>query len=373
MSEYAELERFATRLRMLKERAGHSYEALALKSGISRSSLHRYCAGLSLPQDYGAAHRVATACGATAAELRELHRLWALADVERAPRSVPEPPQNTRETSAETGPDDTTTALEAAAPEPPPAEAPHRAAAPTQPEPPAAGGGRRLLKDRRLVVVAAVAAVLLVAAAYGASFGTWPLGSAEPDEQRLLFSASCQPVVGMGQHDACVREVQRLLRWRGADIDVDSDFGPQTLRRVTAFQVLAGLPANGVVGADTKKALYESKVRLNVWSPEKIRERVREVFNEVPNDALAIADCQSFLDPLYVLPNTNGTRNWGLFQISDGRLRELGGTPRKALDPEWNIQAALRLWSRKHDFHDWAHCERALHPTSSASASAAAR
>ncbi|MGY4741950.1 hypothetical protein [Streptomyces sp. ATMOS53] len=93
----------------------------------------------------------------------------------------------------------------------------------------------------------------------------------------------------------------------------------------------------------------------------------------MPNDALAIADCQSFLDPLYVLPNTDGTRNWGLFQISDGRLRELGGTPRKALDPEWNIQAALRLWSRKHDFHDWSHCERALHPPSTALASAAAR
>jgi hypothetical protein len=74
---------------------------------------------------------------------------------------------------------------------------------------------------------------------------------------------------------------------------------------------------------------------------------------------VAIADCQSFLDPLHILPNTNGTRNWGLFQISDARLRELGGTPREALDPEWNIQAARKLWSRDRDFGDWPHCERA--------------
>ncbi|MEU0070900.1 hypothetical protein ABZ027_15365 [Streptomyces sp. NPDC006332] len=61
-----------------------------------------------------------------------------------------------------------------------------------------------------------------------------------------------------------------------------------------------------------------------------------------------------------VAAHTNGTRNWGLFQISDARLRERGGTPRQALDPEWNIRAAHRLWSSGHDFHDWPHCERAV-------------
>ncbi|MEW2614360.1 hypothetical protein AB0937_30070 [Streptomyces sp. NPDC047880] len=86
---------------------------------------------------------------------------------------------------------------------------------------------------------------------------------------------------------------------------------------------------------------------------------VHLAFAEVPDKAVAIADCQSFLDPLHILPNTNGTRNWGLFQISDARLRELGGTPREALDPEWNIQAARTLWSRDRDFGDWPHCERA--------------
>jgi hypothetical protein len=174
-----------------------------------------------------------------------------------------------------------------------------------------------------------------------------------------LFSAGCPPVIAMGEHDECVREVQRLLHAKGADIGVDGDFGPQTLRRVTAFQVLAGLQPNGVVAEPTKKALYTSPVRMRVWSPQKVRQRVREMFPEVPDKAVAIADCQSFLDPLHILPNTNGTRNWGLFQISDARLRELGGTPREALDPEWNIRAARKLWSRDRDFGDWPHCERA--------------
>ncbi|MFF0158866.1 peptidoglycan-binding protein [Streptomyces sp. NPDC005263] len=181
-----------------------------------------------------------------------------------------------------------------------------------------------------------------------------------PTDGRLLFSAACQSVVAMGQQDACVTEVQRLLHAKGADIDVDSSFGPQTLRRVTAFQVLVGLPPNGVVGDSTKKALYASQVRMTVWSPGKVRQQIRAVFTEAPDAAVAIADCQSFLDPLHILPNTNGTRNWGLFQISDARLRELGGTPRQALDPEWNIQAAHRLWSSDRDFHDWPHCARAV-------------
>jgi hypothetical protein len=188
-------------------------------------------------------------------------------------------------------------------------------------------------------------------------------GRSTGEAVRPLFSAGCPPVIAMGEHDECVREVQRLLHAKGADIGVDGDFGPQTLRRVTAFQVLAGLQPNGVVAEPTKKALYTSPVRMGVWSPRKVRQRVREVFPEVPDKAVAIADCQSFLDPLHILPNTNGTRNWGLFQISDARLRELGGTPREALDPEWNIQAARKLWSRDRDFGDWPHCARAAGST----------
>ncbi|MFC8141357.1 helix-turn-helix domain-containing protein [Streptomyces paradoxus] len=416
MSACPETERFAALLRSLKSRSGLSYEALARKSGLAGSTLHRYCRGTSVPQDYGSVHRLATVCGATPDELRTLHRLWALADAARAAAAGTEGDPAERGAVAEaTGstepegargattrdatqepephaapkaeaPAEAQAQAQAPAPTPAPAlvqaptPAPAQAQAPAPdgdraPEQPTPGAAPRPTRQphrhrhrlRVTVVVAAVLAAVTVSA-WVLSSGRSPSGDGDGDgagggrstgEVRPLFSAGCPPVIAMGEHDECVREVQRLLHAKGADIGVDGDFGPQTLRRVTAFQVLAGLQPNGVVAEPTKKALYTSRVRMGVWSPQKVRQRVREVFPEVPDKAVAIADCQSFLDPLHILPNTNGTRNWGLFQISDARLRELGGTPREALDPEWNIQAARKLWSRDRDFGDWPHCERA--------------
>ncbi|MFJ8590456.1 helix-turn-helix domain-containing protein [Streptomyces sp. NPDC093598] len=385
MSACPETERFAALLRSLKSRSGLSYEALARKSGLAGSTLHRYCRGTSVPQDYGSVHRLATVCGATPDELRTLHRLWALADAARAAAAGAggdeerTPEHEPAEQAVDPAPDKAPSPV----PDPAPVVAPHegsdqRPARSGEPDPGRAGEPQagpsprpaRWSRRRRLrtcVVVAALVAAVSVSA-WALSNGRSPSGGGRSTgEDRPLFSANCPPVIAMGEHDECVREVQRLLHAKGADIGVDGDFGPQTLRRVTAFQVLAGLQPNGVVGEPTKKALYTSRVRMGVWSPQKVRQRVREVFPEVPDKAVAIADCQSFLDPLHILPNTNGTRNWGLFQISDTRLRELGGTPRQALDPEWNIHAARKLWSRDRDFGDWPHCERAADAPRSAS------
>ncbi|KUM81620.1 helix-turn-helix domain-containing protein [Streptomyces griseorubiginosus] len=378
MNQYMEAERLAAQLRALKRRSGLSYDALAQRAGISRSSLHRYCAASSVPQDYGAVHRIATACGAASAELRELHRLWALADAERE-RRVPQ--EDTAQSDVvdkqtEAGQAEAVTVEEAASAHPVSTAAEQEPVAAIKelpaPEPASLPGlqepsPKRLPANRRTLALTAAAAVtVLGTVGWAVSLASTPDDRADKPDSRTLFSSVCSPVVSMGQHDECVREVQTLLERRGAVIGVDGDFGPQTLRRVTAFQVIAGLPPNGVVTADTKKALYDSKARMDTWAPEKVRQRIRVVFDEAPDDAVAIADCQSFLDPLHILPNTNGSRNWGLFQISDTRLRELGGTPLKALDPEWNIQAAKRLWARDHDFHDWPHCERALRTKASA-------
>ncbi|MER7898025.1 helix-turn-helix domain-containing protein [Streptomyces sp. NPDC096046] len=423
MSACPETERFAALLRSLKSRSGLSYEALARKSGLAGSTLHRYCRGTSVPQDYGSAHRLATVCGATPEELRTLHRLWALADAARAAAAGAgeaeehTPDDETAEPIEDTNPAASPAADPAGNPAPDPAgnpgpnragepgrdragnpapdpagnPGPNRAGEPGRdragepgadragepgrdragepgadpvgesdaaPRPRPAGWSRRRRLRTSVVTAALIAAVSVCA--WALSNGRAPVGGGRgTGDDRPLFSVNCPPVIAMGEHDGCVREVQRLLHAKGADIGVDGNFGPQTLRRVTAFQVLAGLQPNGVVGEPTKKALYTSRVRMDVWSPRKVRQRVREVFPEVPDKAVAIADCQSFLDPLHILPNTNGTRNWGVFQISDARLRELGGTPREALDPEWNIQAARKLWSRDRDFGDWPHCERA--------------
>lgn len=378
MSVCPETERFAALLRALKSRSGMSYEALARKSGLAGSTLHRYCRGTSVPQDYGSVHRLATVCGATPEELRTLHRLWALADAARTAAAgageeaaAAEARQEARQEAEQA--EEAKEAEDEEEEKAEPGERGRRSlTSPGSPAPnrpparPRLAGRSRRRRLRTSVVTAAILAALSVSA-WALYSARTPSGSGGggrgSGDDRPLFSANCPPVIAMGEHDECVKEVQRLLHAKGADIGVDGSFGPQTLRRVTAFQVLAGIQPNGVVEEPTKKALYASRVRMSVWSQEKVRQRVREVFPEVPDKAVAIADCQSFLDPLHILPNTNGTRNWGLFQISDARLRELGGTPRQALDPEWNIQAARRLWSRDRDFGDWPHCARAAEAT----------
>ncbi|MFI5681706.1 helix-turn-helix domain-containing protein [Streptomyces cellulosae] len=352
MAASPQTEKFAACLRMLKDRSGRGYDRLGKEAGVSGSSLHRYCSGLSVPTDYRVVHAFAKVCGASAEELRELHRLWALADTDRDVPAVtaeenpePEPDEPVGPAQGSPGPDDDT-----------PPEI-------TRDDP---GQPRRSRLPGKLSsrsgILAAVVAVVLVA-----GFVVWlPVGrpaSASPaTDDRLLYSPACKSV-SMGQHDECVREVQSLLVRAKGRLAVDGDFGPETLRRLTAFQVLAGMPATNVVDEATKEALYGQQVSMATWTPAKVAKRIREVFVEDPGTAVSIARCASYLDPLWVLPNTNGSRNWGVFQISDARLRELDGTPLRAFDPEWNIKAAHRLWSVRRDFHDWPSCEAALKDT----------
>jgi hypothetical protein len=346
-------DKFAAYLRMLKDRSGRGFERLGRQAGVSGSSLHRYCSGLSVPTDYRMVHTFAKVCGASADELRELHQLWVLADAGRdapaqdTPRQSPQPAAETTEAAGVTGepnePGETKQTGEA-----------REIVAEAEPR-------RRLstVLTSRYAVLAVVTVVVAVGALVWVVTGQ-QVGSGNPNNDRLLFSPACRQPVSMGQHDECVIEVQNLLLQARGRITVDGDFGPETLRRVTAFQVLAGLTPRGIVDEPTKNALYDQKASMATWSQAEVEKRVREVFTEVPDTAVAIARCASFLDPLWVLPNTNGSRNWGVFQISDARLRELEGTPLRAFDPGWNIEAAHRLWSVRRDFHDWPACEAAL-------------
>ncbi|MFJ6084543.1 helix-turn-helix domain-containing protein [Streptomyces sp. NPDC092369] len=381
-------EKFAAHLRMLKDRSRRGYDRLGKEAGVSGSSLHRYCSGLSVPADYRVVHAFAKVCGASAEELRELHRLWALADTDRDAPVVPvkdAPAVPVKDASAVPDKDDPAPVPESdgsavpvqTSPEP---DEPAAVPAPLSPAVSAQAGpgpdditpseltpgesekprwsGVPEKWSSRWAVLAAVVAVVLVAGFVWMPDSDTGGGSSAAGK-RLLYSKACKSV-SMGQHDECVRELQTLLLRAKGKLAVDGDFGPETLRRLTAFQVLAGLPATNVVDEATKKALYAHKVSMTTWSQAKVAKRVREVFVEDPDTAVAVARCASFLDPLYVLPNTNGSRNWGVFQISDRRLPELGGTPLRAFDPDWNIKAAHRLWSAEHDFHDWPSCEAAL-------------
>ncbi|MEU4831200.1 helix-turn-helix domain-containing protein [Streptosporangium sp. NPDC023615] len=371
MTEH-DLQEFAGYLRGMKERTGRSYEALAKRAGISSSAIHRYCSGKGLPADFSTVERIARVCGAHSDELLELHRRWIRAEAAQSwakAEGAPTVPKdaNGAEPSA---PSDPSEEREKAVTGDEPAEGDASApAAPVPASPPDEPGRQagRPSRTRRWLVVAAVVLGCSVAAAAAtaaimsttaATPAPSPVVSATSEDGRLLLSRACPPIMGLGEHDECVRELQRLLLKAGGLVQVDADFGPGTLRHVVAFQVLAGLEPNGLVDDATKRVLYQGTVKMLRWPPQKVESRIREVFPEEPDRAVGIAKCMSFLDQYYSLPNVNGTRNWGVFQISDRRLAELEGTPLKAFDPEWNIQAARRLWSQNRDFSHWENCDQ---------------
>lgn len=153
---------FAALLKELKDRSGRSYGVLAGRLHVSTSTLHRYCNGDAVPNEYAPVERLARLCAATPEELVELHRRWIVADAARRRPAVAAPPE--------------------AAPAPAPAPDPVSAPAPAEPvrdavseftparerEPePAilAGGARRprrfLASARARVLLAAVAVVAL--------------------------------------------------------------------------------------------------------------------------------------------------------------------------------------------------------------------
>ncbi|MGW7615311.1 helix-turn-helix domain-containing protein [Streptomyces antimycoticus] len=374
MSGTGDVEEFAELLRELKSRTNRSYAALATRSGVSGSALHRYCSGTSVPGDYEVIARFGKVCGAGSEELLELHRRWVLADAERK-RDVSRAPAAAVSASAartgpaasavpavsrgetEAGPDAVTGAGAdtESGPEPSVSAAASDPAPESAPAPPP-WRRRPLIAVLALAVVSAgVAVALLVGKALTSSDG-----SDGAFDSRLLLSSRCPVVVSMGQSDACVHELQSLLARAGGELDIDGAFGPATQMRVVVFQLRSGLTANGSVDERTKRALYENEGKpLDTWTPERVTRRIREVFTEDPERAVGIADCASYLDPLYTLPNANATRNWGVFQLYDGTLRKLGGTREQALDPDWNIRAAHRLWALTHDFSAWKACDRA--------------
>ncbi len=76
MLEVSHARDLADLLERLKRRSGRSYESIGRKINASKSAVHRYCTGASLPQEFGTIERIARCCGATDDEMHELHRVW---------------------------------------------------------------------------------------------------------------------------------------------------------------------------------------------------------------------------------------------------------------------------------------------------------
>ncbi|WP_037681817.1 helix-turn-helix transcriptional regulator [Streptomyces griseus] len=145
---------FAALLTELKARTDRSYGSLARRLNMNTSTLHRYCAGEAVPQDFAPVERLAVFCGASAEERLELHRRWLLAVAARQrPRGGAEAEAAVRENVVRS------------AERPPPAQAgdaaePPATTAPAEPTEPATAP-RPWYRRRRVTVSAAAACALL--------------------------------------------------------------------------------------------------------------------------------------------------------------------------------------------------------------------
>ncbi|WP_105974832.1 helix-turn-helix domain-containing protein [Streptomyces geranii] len=149
MSTPDEVEEFAALLRLLKDRTGRSYGSLARRIHMNTSTLHRYCAGDAVPQDFAPVERLAAFAGATPEERLDLHRLWlsAVAARQRAATAGPAGPA---------APETPTPA-----PAPAPAPAPVTDAPTPAPPPPSPPAPRPWYRRRRLLTSIAITSALL--------------------------------------------------------------------------------------------------------------------------------------------------------------------------------------------------------------------
>ncbi|PVC93978.1 helix-turn-helix transcriptional regulator [Streptomyces sp. CS014] len=173
---------FAALLKDLKDRSGRSYGVLAGKLHVSTSTLHRYCNGDAVPNEFAPVERFARVCGASGDELVEVHRRWIVADAAR--RRPPGATATATATAAVSAaapdamPDATSAPASAAVPgadevgEPPESTAPTTPAEVSELSAPAvtSGGDRpgsglrwaRLSRRTRVLIAAAGVAALLV-------------------------------------------------------------------------------------------------------------------------------------------------------------------------------------------------------------------
>ncbi len=129
MQKDAAVEEFAGLVRALKARDGRSYEALGRRLSVSASTLHRYCSGATVPEEFAVVDRLALLCGADEEERRALEAAWTEADRARRQAASPTPtPVPAVSSAPESDPDPS-------APEPGPCPA----AGPSAPGPSAPG------------------------------------------------------------------------------------------------------------------------------------------------------------------------------------------------------------------------------------------
>ncbi|HEV2061895.1 MAG TPA: transglycosylase family protein [Solirubrobacteraceae bacterium] len=140
---------------------------------------------------------------------------------------------------------------------------------------------------------------------------------------------------------AVVVAVQKKL-----GIPADGVIGPQTRRAVRRFQRRNGLTVDGVIGPQTLRALG---VRVRKAS------RRKRQFSDPAALLARIAECESGGDPTAVSPDG---RYRGKYQFSRATWRSLGGRGDPAKAPEAEQDRLARLLLERQGPSAWPTCSR---------------
>jgi peptidoglycan hydrolase-like protein with peptidoglycan-binding domain len=155
-------------------------------------------------------------------------------------------------------------------------------------------------------------------------------------------SASSEVVVKRGDRGSAVQSIQQEL-----GIPADGVFGAQTERAVKRFQRGHDLVPDGIVGPLTRGALG-----LRPFSSRSVR-RTSERSTDVPAALERIAQCESGGNPRAVSP---GGQYRGKYQFSRTTWRAIGGSGDPADAPEWlQDRLALKLY-RQRGSAPWPNC-----------------
>ncbi|MFL6074089.1 MAG: peptidoglycan-binding protein [Mycobacteriales bacterium] len=197
-------------------------------------------------------------------------------------------------------------------------------------------GSRR---TRRLLLSAAVGVLALV--------GTAAMSSAARAD--TVSPALCSTTLQQGSSGSCVSELQTRLNQLGAHLSVDGNFGPATRNAVEAFQGRSSIGVDGIVGPTTRSHLDSpGGVTLDTASASQVQSMINSVFGSAAPTALRVARCESSYNEIAINRNTNGTRDYGIFQLNDGgTLQGLGGDAHSALYASSNISMAHTLYLQR--------------------------
>jgi hypothetical protein len=150
-------------------------------------------------------------------------------------------------------------------------------------------------------------------------------------------------------------------------------------RALTILVVFIGLVLIGLVldlKQQTNKWIYEAEakeveevqevekvVQIEVkieWTKERIEQEIRAMFPEAPNTAVAIAKCESGLNPTIrakAILHYGQEESYGLFQVHardwNSRAIKLGYTDYKT-DVIDNIKMARHIYEGRGSFKDWS-------------------